>query len=173
MSDYYTEHQVLEKFYSLNFDLIKVSDSKASTLAAISGQSILIVAFLLGNLIFSGNFDLYTAIFFLISVIFNVASLILCIASLTPRKFKKSDTLQPIYSSITAISKSEFLKNLQEFVESPRSEDLIQYGEICYNIAFILKKKMKYVSYATYLFVIGMATLAISIVFLIVVVASA
>ncbi|MBD3226751.1 MAG: hypothetical protein GF329_01060 [Candidatus Lokiarchaeota archaeon] len=165
--DYYAEHQVLEKFYSLNFDLIKVSDSKASTLAAISGQSILIVAFLLGNMIFSEKFDFYTSSFFLVSIVFNIMTLMLCVASLTPRKFKKSDNIQPIYSSIMKYSYKEFISKLEEFVESPRSEDLVQYGDICYNIALILKKKMRYVSYATYLFVIGMATLAVAISFLI------
>ena len=169
-SEDYAEHQVVEKFYSLNFDLIKVSDTKASTLAAISGQSILIVAFLLGNLIFSRAFDISIALIFFISVIFNVSTLIFCVLALTPRKFLKSEQpgrLQPLYSEIIKYTKAEFIKKLKDFVGAPKSEDFERYAEICYNIAYILKKKMRYVSYATFLFVIGMVMLSIAIVSLI------
>ena len=45
------KNKLSDLYYSFNFSLTKISDSKASTLIMISGQSILITAFLLANVI--------------------------------------------------------------------------------------------------------------------------
>ncbi|MHA1650580.1 MAG: hypothetical protein ACTSYB_10345, partial [Candidatus Helarchaeota archaeon] len=97
----FAEHKITDLYFSLNFDLIKVSDSKASTLTVICGQSVLITAFFLANIIKLEDIA-PIAIGFSISVIFNVAAIYFALSALRPRTFQESSTaLQPLYTHIT------------------------------------------------------------------------
>ena len=157
------EHKVTDLYYSLNFELTKVSDSKASTLVVISGQSILITAFLLANVI--GETGVLSIVLgFSISVVFNVAAIFLALSALRPRTFKEgSSALQPLYSEITSRARDEFVEEFLKLHYLSKEENDKHYAELIYEVASILQKKMYRVSWGTRLFFVGVGVLAISI----------
>jgi len=157
------EHKVTDLYYTLNFELTKISDSKASTLVVIAGQSILITAFLLANILKLEN-AAPIAIGFAISVIFNVVAIFFAISALRPRSFQEaSSTLQPLYTNITKHTQASFIKEFLKLHYLSKEENDKHYAEIIYHVATILRKKMQYVDYGTRLFFIGVGALAISI----------
>jgi hypothetical protein len=157
------EHKVSDLYYSLNFELTKVSDSKASTLVIISGQSILITAFLLANIIGEAGV-LPIVLGFSISVVFNVGTIFLALSALRPRTFKEgSSALQPLYSNITSHAREDFVEEFLKLHYLPKEENDKQYAELIYEVASILQKKMNRVSWGTRLFFVGVGILAVSI----------
>ncbi|NVM28960.1 MAG: hypothetical protein HWN65_08950 [Candidatus Helarchaeota archaeon] len=162
------DHKVTDLYYSLNFELTKVSDSKASTLIIISGQSILITAFLLANLIGEPNV-IPIVVGFAVSVVFNVCTIFFSISALRPRTFQATSTaLQPLYSHITKHTREQFIKEFLKFHYLSKEENDKHFAEVIYEVASILEKKMRRVHMATRLFFIGVGILAASIFILVV-----
>lgn len=158
------EHKVTDLYYSLNFELTRISDSKASTLIIIAGQSILITAFLLANILNLEANVIPIAIGFAFSVIFNVIAISFAISALRPRTFQATlKTLQPLYTHITRHTREEFIKEFLKLQYMSKEENDEHYADIIYQIATILRKKMRYVFYGTWLLFFGIGTLAISI----------
>lgn len=156
-------HKITDLYYSLNFDLIKVSDSKASTVVVISGQSILITAFLLANII-KVEGVLCIAIGFCLSVVFNAIAVYLALSALRPRTFQESETaVQPLYSYIVKHTRKEFIDEFLKLQTLPKTENDRHYAELIYHISDILQKKMKLVRNATRFFFIGIGILVASI----------
>jgi len=163
------DHKVADLYYTLNFELTKISDSKASTLVVIAGQSILITAFLLASTFSLGYKAIYIVIGFGLSVIFNVIAIFLAILALRPRTFQEtSSTLQPLYTYITRRTKEEFINEFLKLNNLTREANDRHYAEIIYQISTILQKKMRYVHLAARLFFVGIGLLAISIFILII-----
>jgi hypothetical protein len=162
------EHKVTDLYYSLNFELTKVSDSKASTLILISGQSILITAFLLANLIGEPKV-IPIVIGFAISVVFNVCTIFFALSALRPRTFQATSTaLQPLYSRIMQRTSDQFVEEFLKFHYLTQEENDKHYAEVIYEVASILQKKMKYVNNGTRLFFFGVGILATSIFILVI-----
>ena len=157
------DHKITDLYYSLNFELTKISDSKASTLIVISGQSILITAFLLANILsISGAAPI--AIGFAISVVFNTSAVYFALSALRPRTFRDPSTsLQPLYTHIVKHTRDEFIKEFTKLHHLSKEENDRHYAELIYHISSILEKKMRYVNIGTRLFLIGIAALIISI----------
>jgi hypothetical protein len=153
-----SDHKITDLYYSFNFELTKISDSKASTLIMISGQSILITAFLLANIIDQPN-AAPIAIGFSLSVIFNVLAISLAIAALRPRTFKQG----LFYTYITDHTKEEFISEFTKFQQLSKEENDKHYAELIYHISTILTKKMRYVLWGSIILFIGIGLLAISI----------
>ncbi len=157
------DHRVTDLYYSLNFDLIKVSDSKASTIVVISGQSILITAFLLANILGEAGVDII-AIGFSLSIIFNVVAVFFALSALQPRSFQEtSSTLQPLYTSITKHTREKFIEEFLKLSQEPKEENDRHFAEIIYQISSILEKKMHRVFIATRIFFFGIGVLVVSI----------
>lgn len=158
------EHKVTDLYYSLNFELTRISDSKASTLIIIAGQSILITAFLLANIINLEANVLAIALGFALSVVFNVIAISFAISALRPRTFQATlKTLQPLYSHITHHTREEFIKEFLKLHYMSKEENDEHYADIIYQIATILTKKMRYVFYGIRFLFFGIGALAISI----------
>jgi len=153
-----SDHKITDLYYSFNFELTKISDSKASTLIMISGQSILITAFLLANIIHQPNV-VPVAIGFSLSIIFNVLTISFAIAALRPRTFKQS----LFYKYITEHTKEEFINEFTKFQQLSKEENDKHYAELIYHISTILTKKMRYVLWGSIILFIGIGLLAISI----------
>lgn len=153
-----SDHKITDLYYSFNFELTKISDSKASTLIMISGQSVLITAFLLANLFNKGNVS-SIAIGFALSVIFNVITITFAIAALRPRTFKQS----LFYKYITEHTKEEFISEFTKFQQLSKEENDEHYAELIYHISTILTKKMRYILWGSVTLFIGIGLLAISI----------
>ncbi|NVM53193.1 MAG: hypothetical protein HWN66_05780 [Candidatus Helarchaeota archaeon] len=158
------DHKVTDLYYTLNFELTRISDSKASTLILIAGQSILITAFLLANIINLEANVMPIAFGFSISVIFNVIAITFGILALRPRTFQATTrTLQPLYSHITQHTRDQFIQEFLKLHNLSKEENDRHYAEIIYQIATILQKKMRYVFYGTRLLFFAIGALAISI----------
>jgi hypothetical protein len=153
-----SDHKITDLYYSFNFELTKISDSKASTLIMISGQSILITAFLLANILKMDNVT-PIAIGFSLSVIFNVLTISFAIAALRPRTFKQS----LFYKYITEHTKEEFISEFTKFQHLSKEENDEHYAELVYHISSILTKKMKYVLWGSIILFLGIGLLAVSI----------
>ncbi|MHA1277249.1 MAG: Pycsar system effector family protein [Candidatus Helarchaeota archaeon] len=157
------DHKITDLYFSLNFDLIKVSDSKASTLIVISGQSILITAFLLANILGFPNVS-SIAIGFAISVVFNTTAVYFALSALQPRTFQEPSTsLQPLYTHIVKRTRDQFIKEFIILHHLSKEKNDRHYAELIYHISSILHKKMRYVHIGTRLFVVGIFALVISI----------
>ncbi|MDD1778379.1 MAG: DUF5706 domain-containing protein, partial [Candidatus Helarchaeota archaeon] len=141
-----------------NFSLTKISDSKASTLVMISGQSILITAFLLANVIAIEN-AMPIALGFSISVIFNVIAIYFAISALWPRTFRQSI----FYTKIATQTREEFINEFRNLQNLSKEENDRHYADLIYHISKILSIKMKYVQISSIIFFIGVGVLAISI----------
>ncbi len=152
------KNKLSDLYYSFNFELTKISDSKASTLVMISGQSILITAFLLANVINIPN-TMPIAFGFSISVIFNVIAIYFAISALRPRTFKQ--TL--FYTYIATHTKEEFISEFRNIQNLTKEENDKHYADLIYHISRILTVKMKYVLISSIIFFIGVGILAISI----------
>ena len=152
------KNKLSDLYYSFNFELTKISDSKASTLIMISGQSILITAFLLANVI--GLPDTMPISFgFSISVIFNVIAIYFAIAALRPRTFKQSI----FYTKIATQTREEFITEFRKLQNLSKEENDKHFADLIYHISRILTTKMKYVLISSIIFFIGVGILAISI----------
>ncbi|MHA1321770.1 MAG: Pycsar system effector family protein [Candidatus Helarchaeota archaeon] len=163
------EHKVTDLYYSLNFELTRISDSKASTLIIIAGQSILITAFLLANIINLSENVIPIAIGFGLSVIFNVISISFAISALRPRTFSATTkTLQPLYSHIMRHTREQFITEFLNFHYLTKEKNDRHYAEIIYEIATILNTKMRYVFLGTRFLFFGIGILAVSIFILII-----
>ena len=152
------DHRISDLYYSFNFELTKISDSKASTLIMVSGQSILITAFLLANVISRAD-AMIIAVGFSFSVIFNVIAIFFAISALRPRTFKEG----LFYTAISKHTKEEFVNEFINFQYLSKEENDKHYAELIYHISTILSKKMRYVHIGAIIFFIGVGLLAISI----------